>query len=444
MSHNPLFFLYALLMWCTIRLYEQPKLGRFLTIGFVAGLITIIRPTDILCLIVPLLYGVQGRETLSKRLQFFATYRWAMLAAMLAFFLPAIPQLIYWKAASGHWLTYSYGKQSFDWTQPHIFRGLWGGSNGWLAYSPLMALPIIGLLCWRYIRQWMLCILLILPLYIYVVYSWYCFNYINGFGSRPMIHLYPLLALPFAALLHWLFQRGFALKAVTALLMLFLISVNLSFSTLEARGMLNSEDSNWGFNLHLLFRSRLHYHDLIEKDIAVHQPQPGSLHFVRTLAQEDFNDSTGSRYMKDMQPGRSGSLAHIQEDEYSPRQLKVVWNKADFGDAHWIRCSGRFMYPNSAALYENHVMIFSIAGNGSTWKGVRIENKVGLADSTCPHEVIGGYQLSHSEPNHWGTVWFFVPLPLDKMKDGDVLELNVWNPAHRELYFDDLRMELWR
>jgi hypothetical protein len=75
---------------------------------------------------------------------------------------------------------------------------------------------------------------------------------------------------------------------------------------------------------------------------------------------------------------------------------------------------------------------------------VRIENKVGLADSTCPHEFGGDYQLSHSEPNHWGAVWFFVPLPVNDMKDGDVLELNIWNPAHRELYFDDLRMELWR
>lgn len=444
MSHNPLFFLYALLMWCSIRLYEQPRLGRFLAIGFIAGLITLMRPTDILCLIIPLFYGVQGAASLRERLQFFAAHRWAMLAAVIAFILPAIPQLVYWKAASGHWLVYSYGKQGFDWTHPHIFRGLWGGGNGWLAFSPLMALPLIGLLCWRYIRQWTVCIVLLLPLYIYVIYSWYCFNYINGLGSRPMIHLYPLLALPLAALLHWVGQKGFALKAVTALLMLFLISVNLSFSTLEARGLLNSEDSNWGFNLHMLFKSRLHYPDLIEKDIAIRQPQPGRLRFVRTLVQEDFNDSTGIRYAKDTLHGRGGSVVHMSDDEYSPRQLKVVWTKAAFGDAHWIRCSGRFLYPAPSALYENHVMVFSTTGSASIWRGVRIENKVGLADSTCPHEQRGDYTLDHSEPNLWGSVWFFVPLPTYDMQDGDVLELNIWNPAHRELYIDDLRMELWR
>jgi hypothetical protein len=194
----------------------------------------------------------------------------------------------------------------------------------------------------------------------------------------------------------------------------------------------------------VLFKSRLHYADLIEKDIAVRQPKPGSVQFVRTLVEENFNDSTDARFVRDTLNGRNGSLVHIQQDEYSPRHLKVIWNKADFGDAQWIRCSGRFLYPSPAALYENHVMIFNTTGSASLWKGVRIENKVGLADSSCPHEVNGDYQLSHSEPNHWGTVWFFVPLPVKEMKDGDMLELNIWNPAHRELYFDDLRMELWR
>jgi hypothetical protein len=446
MSHIPLFFLYALLIWCSIRLYEHPRVRRFLGIGVIAGLITLIRPTDVLCLIIPLCYGITSRETLWQRVLFLRRHWKALVCAALVFALPVIPQMFYWKAASGQWMFYSYGQQGFDWTHPHIFRGLCGGSNGWLAFSPLMAFSLIGILCWRRIKVWMLCILLLLPLYIYVTYAWYCFNYINGLGSRPMIHVYPLLALPFAALLQWVASRSIAVKSSAAAVALLLIAVNLSFSSLQARRLLNSEDSNWDYNLDMLFRSRLCYRDLVEKDIAVRQPKPGSLQFVRTLACEGFDDSLDKSYVRDTVAGRRGYFVKIHEEEYSPVSLKVAWSQASFGNAAWIRCSGRFMYPANVGLYENHLLFFDVRRGGELpiWKGLRIENKVGLADSSCQHWAHGNYDLGHEEHTHWGSVWFYVKLPVGKMKDGDTLELNVWNPAHHELNLDELKMELWQ
>jgi hypothetical protein len=446
MSHTLLFFLYALVIWWTIRLYEDPRTWRFLAIGLLAGVVTLIRPVDGLCIIIPLCYGISGLRDMNERLVFFRRHKLAMAGAVIAFALPMIPQLFYWKAASGHWLFYSYGQQTFDWTQPHIFRGLWGGSNGWLAFSPLMAFSIIGILCWRYIRSWMFCLLLLLPLYIYVIYAWYCFNYINGLGSRPMIDVYPLLALPFAAFLRWVGARGRILKGVTVAVMILLISVNYSYSMLQARGLLNSEDSNWSYNLHMLFRTRLYYPDLVEKDIGVHQPRSGSLQYVRTLAFEDFNDSTDQQHVRDTLPGRTGYVILMTREEFLREPLKVTWSKAAFGDAQWIRCSGRFMYPANVGLYENHVLVMNVGHEGKSlsWYGVRVENKIGLADSTCIHWKDGNYKLDHEEHGRWGNMWFYIKLPVGKMKDGDAIELNLWNPKGLVFYLDDLKMELWR
>jgi hypothetical protein len=444
MSHIPLYFLYALLIWHTIKLYESPKHGHFIIIGLVGGIITLIRPTDIVCLIIPLTYGVTDKASFQQRLLFISRHKISIMMAAVVFILPAIPQLLYWKAASGKLLYYSYGQQTFDWLKPRIIEGLFGGSNGWLAFSPLMVFSIIGLACRQYLRPWGVCLLLLVPVYVYIIYSWYCYNYINGLGSRPMIHLYPLLALPFAAFLKTISGKTVAIKTAVATIALLFIGVNISYSTQQARGMLNSEDSNWAYNLGILFRSRLHYTDLLTKDLGIWQPDPGKLELVRQLAYEGYNDSLDNHYKKDTVNGRSGYVYHMTDEEHHPKALKVEWTKAAFGDAHWLRCSGRFMYTANVGLYENHLLVIDVARQGyyPLWKGLRIENKVGLADSTCGHTSTG-FKLGHEEHGQWGNVWCFVKLP-DKLKDGDTLELDLWNAARYEIYFDDMKMELWR
>ncbi len=46
------------------------KLFLFIIMGFVCGLITLIRPTDVLCLLIPLLYNVYNKETIRKKVLF--------------------------------------------------------------------------------------------------------------------------------------------------------------------------------------------------------------------------------------------------------------------------------------------------------------------------------------------------------------------------------------
>src|SRR6185436_6603820 len=116
-------------------------------------------------------------------------------------------------------------------------EGLFFPKNGWLVYSPLMACSIAGMFFYSRIKKWAWCLWLIFPAYVYIIYSWYCYTYINGLGSRPMIHLYPLLAIPMTAFISFLWSKARWVKVTTVILILFLTVTSLSYCIQQAMGI---------------------------------------------------------------------------------------------------------------------------------------------------------------------------------------------------------------
>jgi len=429
MSHVPLFFLYALLIYLVIELHKQPKTVTFFATGFIAGLITIIRPSDILCLLIPLLYNVYNKETVLQKIEFIKENLFKMVCFALAFFIPIIPQLIYWKAVSGSYLYYSYGRQSFNWLHPRIIEGLFYFSNGWLPYSPVMIFSIAGFALFGRYKKWAWCTWVIFLLYIYIIYSWYCYNYINGYGSRPMIHLYPLLALPLTAFIQFISGKRFFVRAFIGVLCVFFISLNIGFCRLQATGMLKSEESNIAYNFQVFFRNHLTYNDLVVCDVKERQPEHNKLTKLQTLACENYNDSLSDHFVKDTILN-SGYFYQMENDQYSP-DLSVAYNNEQFKDAKWLKCCGKFMYPQKPGN-SMHLLVLDIPGK--LWRSCRIENKI--------NDSLKNYSLDHSETNKWGYVYFYIRIP-ENMKSGDVIKLYVWNFPQTELFVDDLCLELY-
>lgn len=209
MSHPVLFFLCALLIERTDAWYARRALGSALAIGVCIGLAVLCRPTAVLLALVPLCWalGQGGVRTL-------ATHWRQLIAAMGIAAVCGLPQALYWKAATGHYLFYSYGEESFNFLHPHVLEGLFGFRKGWFVYTPVALIALTGLLpLWRgsgaggASRNYALMLLCVLPPFIYVAFSWETWWYGGGFGSRPMIDILPLLALPLAAVtgaaMHW-------------------------------------------------------------------------------------------------------------------------------------------------------------------------------------------------------------------------------------------------
>ncbi len=430
MSHMPLFFLWALLMYQVIRLHERPGFMAFILCGFIAGLITIMRPSDVVCLLIPLLYGVYNKETLKGKSGFLMDNKLGLVLFVVAFILPVIPQLLYWKATTGHYLFYSYGDQGFNWRHPKIREGLFYFSNGWLPYGPVMIFALAGFVLRRSYKRWYWCLWLLFPVYVYIIYSWYCFNYINGYGSRPMIHMYPLLALPLAAFIGYIARQRLAVRVGVIVAGIVFSIINLDFCRLQAMGLLKSEESNMAYNFQIFFRDKLTYDDLIVNDVGEWQPAPSSISLMRTLACNNFNDSTSVQYVRDTVM-KGGYVYQMRHEDYSP-ELSLRYNHEQYKGARWLKCSGRFMYP-FVPDYFKHFLVLDIPGKA--WKGCKIENKTDSAS--------GNYSLNYYKTGQWGYVYFYTRIPAG-MKDGDVIKLFVWNYARTDIYMDDLKVELYR
>lgn len=202
MSHIYSFFLFALFVYFTPRFYERPGRGVFAGMGLLLGLITLIRPTNILVLLYLLLYDVNSRASLRERGQFIGRHFGKLLVAPLASFLVFLPQFAYWKYLSGNWLMYSYGEEGFtNWAEPRVDMVLFHIKNGWLLFSPMAGLAVIGCFAGSWKNRYNIgVIFLILLLSIYIFGSWWCWWFGGAFGHRPFIDLYPLLAFPYAYL----------------------------------------------------------------------------------------------------------------------------------------------------------------------------------------------------------------------------------------------------
>lgn len=219
MSHVYSFFLFALFVYLTPDFYQKPGWKRFALMGFLLGLIVLIRPTNLLLLIYLLGYGIRSRHDLRVRWRFIQRHFGPLLVAPLCSFLVFIPQFMYWKYLSGDWLIYSYGEEGFNWLSPKIDRLLFDIKNGWLLFSPMAGLSLIGLfLGFKRNEHDSRVIFTLLLVLIYIWSSWWCWWFGGAFGQRNFVEWYVLLAFPFAYLAERVFaQKYTAIQALYSL-----------------------------------------------------------------------------------------------------------------------------------------------------------------------------------------------------------------------------------
>lgn len=200
MTHNTLFTIYVLIIYNTIRFYKNFNNKNAIWIGFLTGLATLIRPTEIISIIIPLAWNIQSYRDIGERIKLiFEKFKYYFVAAIVLSLIVFI-QLFYWKYVSGEWIVYSYQDQGFDWKSPHIWDYMFSYKCGWLIYTPMMILAILSLFWYPKTDKYQLGILIFIVLNIYIVTAWSIWDY-GGTAGRAMIQCYPIIAFPFAAII---------------------------------------------------------------------------------------------------------------------------------------------------------------------------------------------------------------------------------------------------
>ena len=434
MSHPYLFTLWALLLWSTDQFYRSPTLRSAIFIGLSVGLITLVRPSEGICALVPALWGLTSVSALRKRLGLIGRYWPYFLLMVILGFLCLLPQLAYWKYTTGDWIYYSYGNEGFDFTNPKIWRGLFGFMNGWLPYTPVMVLALIGILFWRGQEKGSLPVLLtVLPLHIYIIYSWWNWYYINGFGSRPMIEMYPLLAIPMAAFFnkihgHW--------RGVVGIFCMLCIGLNLFQTWQMNNGTLRTSLGSAAYYWQAF--GATHMNQRISSALDLKNYQPDNLEPSEFFFKEGFEDiNVPSRDSAIVKNGKFSYLitpavtSELQKWTFPSDEIPLK-SKQRLAISCWIYVNKQISnYYGYTSFEIDHVR------NGKIYKRqfLRLNNKPGN-----PHEI----SIWWGKPKTWYQLQAFLRIS-PQFKPGDQLSFKLISPhAGSAVFIDDIEIAFTR
>ncbi len=198
MPHNFTFTLYTLIIWHTIKWHAQPAKGRAFLIGFLCGLNIIARPPELICILIPLLWNIHDRESFFAKFHFVRKHLSHLLFLIFGAFLIGLPQMIYWKYITGHWVysTYINHGEGLDLFSPHILQYTFSFRKGWLIYTPIMLFPLIGFYFWyKNNKASFVPLFTYFIIHFYMSASWTTWHYGACFSQRNMIQAYPVLAI---------------------------------------------------------------------------------------------------------------------------------------------------------------------------------------------------------------------------------------------------------
>ncbi len=259
MAHSFGFSLFALFLWLTVRFYEKPSLKMIVIAGAVAGFITLVRPTNIIVLLVFFLWGIRSFDDLKNRSMFFVKrYYWVLLMAV-AFVIVWVPQFVYWYNVSGKifYFTYGEGGGGFFFNNPQIFNILFSYKKGWLVYTPLMIFALVGIfMLIKKIPGLFLPLLVFKIVNIYVLASWWCWWYGGAFGLRSFIESYAFLSIPFACFVDFGSRR----QKFFRIAIFFVLVLLIGFNQFQTRQYNNNAIHWWWMNKEAYWETFLRLH----------------------------------------------------------------------------------------------------------------------------------------------------------------------------------------
>lgn len=379
MTHNTLFFLYALLIYRTILFYRNPGTKNAMYTGILCGLCTLIRPTEILSLLIPVLWGIGSLPDLKARIKCWLEQKKGIATAAVFFVVITGLQVLYWKYVASEYIVYSYQDQGFNWLHPHLYPGLLSYKAGWLVYTPVMILIVPGFARLLYkFRSIAPAILLFSALFIYICFAWDIWWYGGSLGQRAMVQSYPILVFPLCAFFEALPKiNRMAVVCVTPFIGL-CIYYNL-WLTYQAHvgGLFSTEEMNKNYFWGIFLKYKVD-NDIIKylDNAEVYRGTPTD---YTVLYQNDFEQDTSSAVTaSNAVSGRSLLFAPHTVDRYEYsidlRNKHYTWLRAsadirffqkewDTWKMHFIRLS---FYKGDQLVKESLFRLERVMSDGET------------------------------------------------------------------------------
>ena len=237
--HLYLLTLAMALIWLTIKWHDKPSPWVAAMLGLIIGVIIASRPSELIMVFIPLLWGVTSKETLKEKLSLVLKHKFHLLLLIVLAALPIVPQLLYWKEVTGNWLFFPYNDPGSQLvlSEPKFLSTLFGFRKGWFLYSPLCLLAFIGLyLSYKSNKLYTFSFVVYLALNIYLIS---CFSSLYSYGWRAFIQSYAALLLPLALVIASLGRIRNLYKFSAIGVIILLMALNIFQSWQFSIGLLN-------------------------------------------------------------------------------------------------------------------------------------------------------------------------------------------------------------
>ncbi|MES2799158.1 MAG: hypothetical protein V4638_04015 [Bacteroidota bacterium] len=227
---NMLFMFITIVIWNTIRWYEDGKLKNMLAIGVSITMMALIKPSEVLVVLIPLIWGLSSLREIPKRFHQLWLHKNQLILSLAVCFLIASPQVYYWYVKTGSFFYDSYKNPGvgLDFLSPHIYGGIFSYRKGWLVYTPIMIFALLGFIP-LYKKRKDLFFGMLIPFLIslYIIVSWTEYWYGASFSNRPVIVQYPILLISLGFFLQWIWKQKNSIRYSFSGIVLLLVFLNL-------------------------------------------------------------------------------------------------------------------------------------------------------------------------------------------------------------------------
>ena len=357
-------------------------------------------------------------------MQFFQQHWSKLLVAAIVTLAIGSIQLIYWKYATGDFIVYSYEEQGFSWLRPHLKDGFFSTRAGWLTYTPMMTFALIGfyfLYCKSKALFWGTFVFSML--FIYITFAWGIWWYGGSLGQRAMVQSYPVLAIPLAAFLEWIWQQKVWKYAFLGVAGLFIYYNFWLIHQAHLGGLLRPGEMTkpyfWGivgrFDVPEEKQKLLDTNELFKgerKDVQLLLEEQFSTQFTDTL-QLNGDYATTPPY------GMQIDYTHQYSPYFEIEKTQIP------EDAKWLRVSGDFVVP-----FKEY----------NTWQMTQLIVKFMQEKDAVKTKKIRLHRFLENE--QWRELWIDTKIP---NKDFSKVRVYFWNSGSpKQLFVDDLKIESFR
>lgn len=420
-THNYLFTLYAALLLCTYHYYRKPSIKYAVGIGLYIGLAVLIRPSEIIAILLPLLWGINklSLSALKERAKFLLDHKKHFIIATTIIILIGSIQIFYWLYITGRPLVYSYRDQGFSWLSPHLYLYTLSSRSGWLTYTPMLFLSVIGIIPFIKYGKNRVGVLLFFILNLYIVSAWDIWWY-GGTGGRAMIQSYPIILFPMATLLARLqYIRWLKYIFIPIIVLFAYVNIWFTYQAHTQGGLYEPTSMTNQYLRAVIGRWEVPIETEKLKDAKeIYTKSPTNLKLIYSNDFED--DSSQSPYYT---ISGDHSIFLDANVNYSP-MLTFPFKNAE--NANWVRASASF-YSQGNIEHESWKMtqfVVRFLNNGNIVKHdfIRVQRHIGI--------------------NSVGTVYIDTRIPDQTF---DSINIHFWNPgSYYPLIIDDLMVSSFK